>query len=336
LTTRRDIIVIGASAGGVEGVSRVLAALPANLAASVFVVVHTRPHGQSVLPTIFNRAGPLEAMHAVDGERIARGHVYVALPDFHMMLGYGRIRLVRGPMENHTRPAIDPLFRSAALHYGSRVIGVILTGFLDDGTAGLVAIKARGGLAIVQDPLDARESSMPRSALEHAEVDHVVPLHGIGPLLARLVDEPVAAVAAQPAADTIELETRIAAAEPIAEENPVAKLGAASLFSCPECHGVLLEVTDGKPLRFRCRVGHAYSAESLIADQSSQLEASLWTTLRALEENCALALRMAERSKTPRTAAFLRTVAAERRRQAEEIRRGLAEMRPVPAAGSVA
>jgi two-component system chemotaxis response regulator CheB len=328
LAARRDIIVIGASAGGVEALCRLLAELPASLDAAVFIVMHTTPHGPSVLAHIFDRACPLKVTQAIDNEPIVPGRVYVAPPDLHMTLGRGRVRLARGPMENHTRPAIDPLFRSAALQCGTRVIGVILTGFLDDGAAGLVAVKARGGLAVVQDPDDAREPSMPRSALEHVEADHVVPLRGMGELLARLVGETVPQTAPHAAPETLEIETRIATAESTAgEQISVEKLGPPSPFSCPECHGVLYEVRNGQPMRFRCRVGHAYTAKSLITDQSTALEAALWMALRALEENAALALRMAERAKGGRTGDYLRGIVADRQRQAEEIRRGIAELR---------
>jgi two-component system chemotaxis response regulator CheB len=209
---RRDIIVIGASAGGVEAISRILGDLPGDLPAAVFVVIHTTPHGPSVLPEIFSRAGPLPAAHARDGEVIGRGRIYVAPPDFHMMLDRRKVRLLRGPMENHARPAIDPLFRSAALHCGPAVAGVILTGYLDDGAAGLVAVKARGGVAIVQDPRDARAPSMPRNALEQVEPDYLLPLDRIGAALVDLAHDPVEPES-QPASPPVEIESRIAAAE---------------------------------------------------------------------------------------------------------------------------
>jgi two-component system chemotaxis response regulator CheB len=331
MPTRRDIIVIGASAGGVEAVGRVLGDLPADLPAAVFVVVHTTPHGPSVLPRIFNRVSKLRAAHALDGERIALGRVYVAPPDFHMIIDRGGISVVRGPMENHTRPAIDPLFRSAALRYGPQVIGVILTGCLDDGTAGMVSVKARDGIAIVQDPADAREPSMPRSALEHVKPDHVLPLRMIGPTLAQLAGEPVHPDTPANAPEALTIETRMAAAEPtMREETPVEKLGPTSAFTCPECHGTLYEVVNGKPLRFRCRVGHAYSARSLMADQTTALEATLWTVLRSLEESAALAHRIADSSRSERGAKHLRDIAEHRAQQAEEIRRGLLAMRTTP------
>ena len=189
MAVRRNIIVIGASAGGVEAISRILADLSRDLPAAVFVVIHTAPHGPSVLPQIFSRAGPLPAAHARDGEVIRHGRVYVAPPDFHMTLDRGKVRLLRSKMENHARPAIDPLFRSAALHYGSEVAGLILTGYLDDGAAGLFAVKARGGVAMVQDPRDAREPSMPRSALEQVEPDYLLPLYRIGATLVDLAHD---------------------------------------------------------------------------------------------------------------------------------------------------
>jgi two-component system chemotaxis response regulator CheB len=324
---RRDLVVIGASAGGIEAVSAILANLPADLAAAVMVVLHTAPHGPSVLPAVFSRAGKLPAQHPYHGEKFRQGRVYVAPPDHHLLISGGHLLVVKGPTENHTRPAIDPLFRSAALNGGARVIGVVLTGYLDDGTAGLAAIKARGGVAIVQDPDDAREPSMPLNALEHVQADRVLPAAQIGPAIAGLVGERVPAAPA--ASRALEIETRIAAAEAdMLHERPgTAELGPPSPFSCPECSGVLFEMAGMNPLRFRCRTGHAYSAKSLMADQTSALEGALWTALRALEESAALARRVASQSRTPRTAQYLNDVARERIERSEEIRRAIMSLR---------
>lgn len=186
----RNVIVIGASAGGVEVLTQLVGTLPSSLDAAVFVTLHFPAHGTSVLPRLLSRAGPLETVHPADDAPVRPGRIYVAPPDHHMLVFRDRVRLVRGPPENGNRPALDPMFRSAALAHGSRVVGVVLTGNLDDGTSGLMAVKRRGGIAVVQDPTDAMFPSMPASALEHVRVDHVVSIGSLGPLLAWLVGEP--------------------------------------------------------------------------------------------------------------------------------------------------
>lgn len=286
-----DIIVIGASAGGVEALSTVVRALPGDLAAAVFVVVHFPSYATSVLPDILARRGKLPVRHAVDGEPIEQGRVYVAPPDRHLLLGADGIRLARGPRENGHRPAVDPLFRSAAQAFGGRVIGVVLSGNLDDGTAGLAAVKRRRGLAVVQDPDTADYPGMPSSAAAHVEVDHVVPLEEVAELLVRLVDVP--APQEEPVTDRrMEFENAVSAMDPAAmdaNERP----GTPSGYSCPECHGVLWELDDSDVLRFRCRVGHAFGAETLMAEQGGHVEEALWTALLALRERAALSSRMA-------------------------------------------
>src|SRR6266581_9811031 len=186
-----DIIVIGASAGGVEALLALTGTLPRDLPAAVFVVLHIPAQSPSALPSILGRAGALKVVHATDGAEIEHGRIYVAPPDHHIFVERGKVRIVRGPKENRHRPAIDPLFRSAAQAYGSRVVGVVLTGALDDGTAGLIALKRRGGIAVVQDPDEALFSGMPLSALANVEVDYRLPLSSIGPLLVRLASEQV-------------------------------------------------------------------------------------------------------------------------------------------------
>jgi|SRR5882724_1676203 len=186
-----EIIVVGASAGGVEALMKLVHGLSRNLAASVFIVLHLPAQGSSVLPSILKHAGILNAQHPIDQQKIEMGNIYVAPPDHHLLIEQGLIRVVRGPKENRHRPAIDALFRSAAIAYGAQVVGVVLTGALDDGTAGLLAIKQRNGIAIVQDPNDAIYPDMPRSALKHVAVDYCVPIAEIGPLLVRLVNEPI-------------------------------------------------------------------------------------------------------------------------------------------------
>jgi two-component system, chemotaxis family, protein-glutamate methylesterase/glutaminase len=290
-----DIIVIGASAGGVEVLVALAGALPRNLPAAVFVVLHIPAHSPSLLPEILNRVGPLAAIAAADGMAIEHGHIYVAQPDHHTLVDPGQVRVVRGPKENRHRPAVDPLFRSAAQAYGPRVVGVVLTGSLDDGTAGLHAIKRRGGIAVVQDPNEALYPSMPLSALENVAVDYTLPLSGIGPVLVRLANEPVPAGEVYPVPEDMEMETRLTEMDLdtlYGEE----RAGTPSSFSCPECGGVLWELQDGDLLRFRCRIGHAFTVDSVLAEQSEVVEGALWAALKTLEETVSLSSHMARQA----------------------------------------
>jgi len=291
-----DIITIGASAGGVEALMALARGLPADLPAAVFVVLHIPAQSASLLPTILNRVGPLVALHPADGAVIEHGRIYVAPPDYHLLIEPGQVRVVRGPRENRHRPAIDPLLRTAALAYGPRVVGVILTGSLDDGTAGLRAVKQRGGVAIVQDPAEALYPSMPQSALENVAVDHVLRLAEIPPMLGRLARQPTNDDRAYPASRAMELESKIAGMDMATlqgDERP----GTPSTFSCPECKGVLYELHDGDLVRFRCRVGHAFSTESALAEQAQALEEALWAALNTLQESAVLAERMVQQAR---------------------------------------
>jgi two-component system chemotaxis response regulator CheB len=286
-----DIVVVGASAGGVEALAELAASLPADLPAAVFVVLHIPATGTSALPDILSRHGPLPASHVKDGELIERGRIYVAPPDHHALLRAGQVRLTRGPRENGHRPAVDSLFRSAAREYATRVIGVVLSGALDDGTAGLLAIKSRGGLAVVQEAGDALYPAMPCHALEHVRVDHVVAVASMGKLLARLTAEPAGGPPGPvPTSMKVEVDVEGFSLEAIEGENP----GKPSGFSCPDCNGVLWEIQTGDLHRYRCRVGHAWSPASLLTQQTEALEGALWIALRTLEERAALARRLAE------------------------------------------
>jgi two-component system chemotaxis response regulator CheB len=293
-----DIVVVGGSAGAIEALKKLVSGLTKEFPAAVFVVVHVWPEAKSMLPEILSRSGPLPAAHARDGESIQPGRIYVAVPDCHLLLKHGEVNLRRGPKENLHRPAVDPLFRSAALAYGPRVIGVILSGGLDDGTAGLLAVKRHGGIAVVQDPSTAGTPGMPASACENVDVDHILPVSEIAPLLMQLaherVREPVTAVAEPEEPETGVAMGRAANAVRFGADEPPGK---PSAYACPECHGVLFEVEDRDFLRFRCRVGHAYSEETLSLELSSGAEAALWAGLRALEENAALERRLASRAK---------------------------------------
>jgi two-component system chemotaxis response regulator CheB len=291
-----DIIVLGASAGGVEALSRVVADLPGDLPASVFIVLHIPPMA-SALPQILGRRSKLPVAHAIDGEPIEPGRVYVAPPDRHLLLQSGQVRVVPGPKENGHRPAVDPLFRTAALAYGSRVVAVILSGSLDDGTAGLRAVKSRGGMAVVQDPEEALYRGMPMHAVEGDHPDLILPLAEIGKALADLAESSPDRQEQGGDAMPDELEAELEWTHPDLESretNP--PLGRPSGFTCPECHGALWELHDGELVRFRCRVGHGFSSGSLVAVQSDDVEAALWTAFRALEERAALCRKLAGRA----------------------------------------
>ncbi len=294
---KTDVVVMGASAGGVEALAELVSYLPADFPAALFIVLHIPPHGTSVLPGILSRRGSLPAHHPADGEVVQRGQIYVAPPDHHLLLrqddGQLFVRLTRGPAENGHRPAVDTLFRSAARAAGPRVSGVILTGMLDDGIAGLEAVKIRGGVSLVQDPEEAQFGSMPRSAIENVPVDYVQTLAGLARTLIDLAEGGLIARTI-PVSERLETEDEIAALDADALETP--RAGRPSPFSCPDCHGVLWEVQDGKLTSYRCRVGHAFSSESLMASQSENLEEALWTALRALEESASLAERLQGRA----------------------------------------
>jgi two-component system chemotaxis response regulator CheB len=290
----RDLIVVGGSAGGIDALSALVARLPADLPAAVCVVVHLRPYGESHLAEILGRAAAVPVLAARDGMPLHRGTVHVAVPDFHLLVergpdGGGVLRLTRGPRENRTRPAVDPLFRSAALAFGARVVGVVLSGALDDGTAGLWTVRDRGGVAVVQDPDDALVASMPRSALNEVGADHVAPAHALGPLLGRLAREPAPPEATPVRDPDLEREVAMAAIDEVAHQREE-RYGVPSRFACPDCHGVLWDVSDGRgPLRYRCETGHAYSPGSLEEQQTEGIEGALWAALRALEDKVALA-----------------------------------------------
>lgn len=292
---QRDIVVIGASAGGVEALSQLVRDFPADFPAAVFIVLHIAPHSKSVLPDILSRNGALKAHHAVDGEPIQKGAIYVAPPDHHLLIQEGVVRVIRGPRENGHRPAVDPLFRTAARYFSTRVIGVVLTGSLDDGTAGLEAVKSRGGVAVVQDPADAFHAGMPTSAIRNVNVDHILPLSLIGAALIELTQELVEENTT-PVSEEMNMESEIARfSEPALQAHN--RPGVPSGFTCPECHGALFELHEGELVRFRCRVGHAFSPDSLLAEQTNALESALWIALRALEESASLSRRVADRAR---------------------------------------
>ncbi|HEY7382226.1 MAG TPA: chemotaxis protein CheB [Beijerinckiaceae bacterium] len=309
----RDIIVIGGSSGATAPLKAILGGFPPDLPAAVFVVLHIPSRSIGLLSTVASAAGPLPARQAEDGMPIERGHVYIAAPDHHLMVTEGRIRLGRGPRENMVRPAIDPLFRSAAMSYGPRVIGVVLSGLLSDGAAGLNAIKRCGGMALVQDPEDAIADEMPRRALETTVADLCVPSAKLGDVLSDLARQ--AAGPAMLVPPEIRLEVDIAMGERIDSET-LKKIADPAALTCPSCGGVLSKV-HGSPLRFRCQVGHAYSADVLGKEQESRVDEAMRVALRIIEERAELVARMgAEGLQTGR-----RAVAEMYQERAEEYRR---------------
>jgi two-component system chemotaxis response regulator CheB len=318
------VIVVGASAGGVEAISRVVADLPRDLRASVLVVLHIS-RGRSLLPEILTRVSRLPAAHPTDGEPLQYGRIYVAPPDHHLIVGTGGlVRVAHTASENGVRPAVDPLFRSAARAYGPRVIGVVLTGTLDDGAAGIAAVKEAGGITIAQDPDESFSPGMPRNAIATGYVDHILPARDIPVLLAALVEEdaPVLRTAAE--------HPQLRPMEPDLGSMPLAmhaddRPGRPSVFTCPECHGTLWEVDQQGILRFRCRVGHVYSPESMISAQTDEVDRALWVALRTLEERAALAHRLAERGRD-RSQHWVDQAFTIRARQAEQEANGIREL----------
>lgn len=334
----RDVVVVGASAGGVEALGAFVAGLPADLGASVLVVLHVPATGSSALPGILSRRGPLPATHAVDGEQLLRNRIYVAPSDRHLLLDGAVVRVVRGPRENGHRPAVDPLFRTAARAFGARVVGVVLSGVLDDGAAGLAAVRSRAGYAIVQDPEDAMYPTMPLNAMERAGADEVLPAAEIGRAVARVVRQRARVEDEPPLTRELDLEARMAGIGPDVDragDRP----GDTSPFSCPDCGGVLFELERETVPRFRCRVGHAWNAESLLAKQSELVENAMWVALRSLEERAVLAKRVAtsarERGMTM-TAARFAEQSAEAAHGAEVIRAVLERGAQEPSSGGTA
>jgi two-component system chemotaxis response regulator CheB len=290
----QDIIVVGASAGGLQALQNLLRSIPAGFPAAFVVVLHTSPTSSGILPQILTRACPLPARHALDGEPIVRGRVYVGPPDHHLLISGNSLRLTQGPRENGFRPAVDPLFRTAAQSHGRRVIGLILSGGLDDGTQGLFEIKQQGGIAIVQDPEEAAFPSMPASAVQNVQVDHVVKVAEMAAILTSYVGP-------SPRKGDRAMAKAKRAAHDIAERGTAAmrdnlRPGPPSRFTCPECGGALWEIKEGKLVRYRCHVGHGYTADGLVAAQEGSVEAALWTALRALEEKAELRRQMADRA----------------------------------------
>lgn len=279
------VIVVGASAGGVASLKETLCQLPSDLAAAVFVVLHIPPFQASSLPKILTGCSGLEAIHPTDGTKVRAGKIYVAPPDHHLLVEGDHMGVKKGPKENRFRPSIDALFRSAAYSYRERVIGVVLSGALDDGTSGLWSIKRLGGVAIVQEPSDAMFLSMPKNALAFVDVDHRLPARAIGELLVSLVGGTAGeTVPAERETQTgMGKEVEIAADDG-AFQKGIMELGELTPFTCPECHGVLVKIAEGKMSRFRCHTGHAYTDSALLEAVMESTGEMLWQVMRSLEE----------------------------------------------------
>lgn len=289
---KRDIVVVGASAGGREALTELCRGLPEDFPAALFIVWHMPSSGVGTLARILNRVCVLPAQNALDGQPIERGHIYVAPIDHHLLVERERMRVTKGPKENRFRPAIDPLFRSAAYAYGPRVIGVVLSGALNDGTSGLWTIKDLGGIAIVQDPEDALVSGMPSSALENVDVDYRLPVAEIPALLLRLTREEIRLGQRAPVSKRLEAEVKIAQSQ-LLDEAQLNALGQVTEYTCPECHGTLWQLYEGKNVRFRCRTGHAYTADALLEDMAESIEAMEWAAVRGIQESVVLMEHMA-------------------------------------------
>ena len=314
----RDIVVIGASSGGIDALGKLFNSLPHDVQASFLVVQHIASHSINRLPHILQRETAVSVQTATDGARMERGQAYVAPADHHLIIDREQMFLSKGPRENRTRPAIDPLFRSAALSHGPRVIGVVLSGSLDDGTAGLGAIKKSGGIAVVQDPQDALTPDMPQSALDHVEIDHCVPVDQMGPLLQELTaQEFTDGVGSHDEAHRTALQREVdVIRRESGEISTATRLGELVPASCPDCGGPLWEVEDEVP-RFRCHTGHAFTARHLVAGLEEAEETSLWVALRVMEERVRMLQRMAKRD-SERGSAHSEQIFAEKATEAEE------------------
>lgn len=281
----RDIIVIGSSAGGIKALVEFVKSLPTGFTASIFIAQHVAPHTESMLPDILSTLGPLNAKHPQDGEVIKPGQIYVAPPDHHMLLEEDKVLIKRGPKENRFRPSVDALFRSAAYNFGPRVIGVVLSGYLDDGTSGLWSVKRLGGLTVVQDPDDAAFPAMPSNVLEFVEVDYVVPIAELAALLTKLTNEPAPPQSTVKKEDLSLLEIELAIARhDDAFRMGVIDKGELTPFTCPDCHGALTKLIEGNLIRFRCHTGHSYTISALLSELTESVESIMTQAMRGLEE----------------------------------------------------
>jgi two-component system, chemotaxis family, protein-glutamate methylesterase/glutaminase len=336
-TLGRDLIVVGASAGGVEALLALVAALPADLPAAICVVIHIPAHVTSRLPVLLSRRGPLPAAHARHGELIRHRRIYVAPPDFHLLVRDGHLELGHGPRENHVRPAVDPLFRSAARSHGSRVAGVVLSGTMSDGSLGMAIIKEYGGVCIVQDPDEALFGDMPRAVLRQTSVDYVLPVQQIAPQLEVLARQPVATGRGAAMHDQEEEASRLIRHD-IAEQAHDRRAGQSSIYTCPDCGGVLWQLPDLQALQFQCHVGHTYGSDTLFLLKSEALEMTLWSCVRMLRERATMAQQLASRAREQGDEAAARHIEERARldeRNLRLVRESLLEGAPHDAAQSM-
>lgn len=288
----RDIIVIGTSAGGLEVLDRLIGQLPADIPAAIFIAQHMAPESTGgALLSVLGKHQAFAIKLAADGEPFEKGRIYIAPPDHHLLVKNTTLLVTKGARENRYRPAIDPLFRSAAVTHGPSVIGLVLTGMLDDGTAGLIAIKKCGGITVVQDPNDAAYPEMPRSALNNLKVDYCVQVAAMGGLLEKLMDEPHGKTKRIP--NDIRIEALIAE-RVLSDVAQVNGLGEQVPYNCPNCGGVLWEMNDPDTKRYRCHTGHSFTGAALLTSQTEKIEETLWTSLRMFEERKNLLNNMAQ------------------------------------------
>lgn len=291
-----DIIVVGASAGGVSALAQFVKLLPKDLNATVFVVLHTSPLSPGLLPKILSDAGSLQATFAKDGEVFKKGHIYIAPPDLHLLLEKGNRLIVRkGPKENLFRPSVDALFRSAAYLYGPRVIGIIMSGLLDDGTSGMWNIKRSGGLAILQDPVEAKYPNMPKNVMQHVEPDYVVPVTKMAEVLTELtkqeaLEEPERT---QKEMEILKMEIVIASHDH-AFDIGILNMRKLESFVCPDCQNALMSIDEGQMIRFRCQTGHAFTSSALLANIATNVEEKLLQVIHSLEETTMLLNRIGD------------------------------------------
>jgi two-component system chemotaxis response regulator CheB len=328
--TNRDIVVIGASAGGVYALKEFVSALPPDFPGTIFIVQHVAADSPSYLPAILNYAGKLEASHPVDGERIQRSHIYIAPPDHHLLVENDQVLVKRGPKENGFRPSIDALFRSAAYNYRSRVIGVVLTGLLNDGTSGMWSIKRLGGISVIQQPQEALYPSMPESVRKNVDVDYTVPISQLAPLLGELVEEHVEKIAdiPQEQEERMSMEVKIAQDDD-AFDMDILKVGKLSLLTCPECHGALVSIEEGNLIRYRCHTGHGFTAGSLLTGIKNTVEESLWNAIRSLDESIILLEQAAKAQEEGGDSEMAQAYKA----QIEKARQKISQIRPLILAG---
>ena len=324
-TAFERMIVIGASAGGFEAIKTIIKNLPPDFKPPVFIVWHISPRVKGILPHVLNQLNSIPASNAYNNEPIKASHIYVAPPDYHLLVEKDKVLVTHGPKENRFRPAVDPLFRSAAYAYRERVIGVILSGALDDGTAGLWTVKNFGGTAIVQDPVDAEFSSMPENAMRQVNVDYCVGVSEIANLLVRLSKEEVTKNTTVMKPEETKKEIEIAAGQNPLEEG-VLQFGNLSPLTCPECHGVLVRLQNDNIIRYRCHTGHAYSVDTLMEAITEKIENSLYSAIRGMDESYLLLNHLGDHlaeSNQPKLAAVYFKKAKEAKEKSELVRKAV-------------